>query len=93
MIGMVGGTVIRGWGWCDVGACMGGVYVLYMRLGLIGWSAGVEEEVVRYNWLVGKLIIPPCVCKKSIPNTTDKKDISCNNKLHLKCVVINSNGQ
>ena len=70
---MVGGTVIRGWGWCDVGACMGGVYVLYMRLGLIGWSAGVEEEVVRYNWLVGKLIIPPCVCRKSIPNTTGKR--------------------
>ena len=73
MIGMVGGTVIRGWGWCDVGACMGGVYVLYMRLGLIGWSAGVEEEVVRYNWLVGKLIIPPCVCRKLIPNTTGKR--------------------
>ena len=70
---MVGGTVIRGWGWCDVEACMGGVYVLYMRLGLIGWSAGVEEEVVRYNWLVEKLIIPPCICRKLIPNTTRKR--------------------
>ena len=33
----------------------------------------LEEELVRYNWLFGKFIIPPCVCKKSIPNTTRKR--------------------
>ena len=52
---------------------------------------GVGEEVVWYNWLVGKLMMPPYVCRKSIPNTTGEKDISCTNKLHLKCVVIDSN--
>ena len=52
---------------------MGGVYVLYMLLALIDWSTGVGEEVVRYNWLVGKLMIPPWVCRKSIPNTTGKR--------------------
>ena len=71
---------------------MGGVYVLQMRLALIGWSESLGEELVRYNWLVGKLIIPPCVCRKSIPNTYREKDISCSNKLHLKCVVVNSDG-
>ena len=68
-------------GWYVLGVWMGGVYVLWMRLALIGWSAGLEEELVRYNWLVGKLIFPPCVCKKSIPNTTGKRiflvTISC----------------
>ena len=60
-------------GWYGLGACMGGVYVLQMRLTLIGWSESLGEELVRYNWLVGKLIIPPCVCRKSIPNTTGKR--------------------
>ena len=34
---------------------------------------GLGEGLVRYNWLVGKLIIPPCVCRKLIPNTTGKR--------------------
>ena len=45
-------------GWYVVGVWMGGVYVLWMGLGLIGWSASLGEELVRYNWLAGKLIIP-----------------------------------
>ena len=53
--------------------CMGGVYVLQMQLVLRSWWAGLGEEVVRYNWLVGKLIIPPCVCTKLILNTTGKR--------------------
>ena len=40
---------------------------------IIGWSVGVGEEVVRYNCLVGKLMMPPCVCRKSTPNTTGKR--------------------
>ena len=28
---------------------------------------------MRYNWLVRKLIIPPYVCRKSMPNTTGKR--------------------
>ena len=71
--GWLEGTVMRGWGWYGVGACMGSLYALYMWLVLIGSSAGVGEEVVRYNWLVGKLIMPPCVYRKSIPNTTGKR--------------------
>ena len=34
---------------------------------------GLGEGLVRYNWLVGKLIISPCVCRKLIPNTTGKR--------------------
>ena len=33
-------------GWYVLGVWMGGVYVLWMRLALIGWSAGLEEELV-----------------------------------------------
>ena len=44
-----------------------------MWLALIDWSAVLGEELVRYNWLVGKLVIPPCVCRKSIHNTTGKR--------------------
>ena len=72
MIGMVGGysDMVIGMAW------FGGVYgwcVLQMQLPLIGWSAGLGEKVVRYNWLVEKLIIRPCVCRKLIPNTTGKR--------------------
>ena len=72
MIGMVGG-------YSDMGIGMvwfGGVYewcVLQMQLPLIGWSAGLGEKVVRYNWLIEKLIIRPSVCRKLIPNTTGKR--------------------
>ena len=51
---------------------MSGAYVLPMKLALIGGAAGLGEELVRYNWLFGKLIMP-CVCRKSIPNTTGKR--------------------
>ena len=44
-----------------------------MSLVLIGWSVDVGEEVVKYNWLVGKRMMSPCVCRKSIPNTTAKR--------------------
>ena len=40
---------------------------------LIGELAGLGEGLVRYNWLVVKLITPPWVCRKSIPNTTGKR--------------------
>ena len=40
---------------------------------MIGGSAGLGEGLVRYNWLVGKLIIPPCLFRKPVPNTTEKR--------------------
>ena len=40
---------------------------------LIGELAGLGEGIVRYNWLAGKLITPPWVRRKSIPNTTGKR--------------------
>ena len=40
---------------------------------LIDELAGLGEGLVRYNWLVGKLITPPWVRRKSIPNTTGKR--------------------
>ena len=60
-------------GWHGVSMCMGGAYVLYMRLALIGKAVGLGEKLVRYNWLVRKLIIPLCVCRKSVPSTIGKR--------------------
>ena len=42
-------------------------------MALIGRPAGLGGELVRYNWFFGKLIMPSCVCKKLIPNTTGKR--------------------
>ena len=42
-------------------------------MALIDGSAGLGEGLVRYNWLVVKLIIPPSFCRKSIPNPTGKR--------------------
>ena len=44
-----------------------------MRLGLIGWSTGLGEELLRYNWSVGNMINTPCLCRKLIPNITRKR--------------------
>lgn len=38
----------------------------------IGESVGVGEGLVRYNWLIGKLITLPCACGKSVTNTPGK---------------------
>ena len=40
---------------------------------MIGGTSGLGEGLVRYNWLVAKLIIQLCVCRESIPNTTGKR--------------------
>ena len=49
---------------------------------------------MRYNWLVGKLIISPCVCRKSIPNTTGKRiflvTTSCTSNV-LSSIAMNIN--
>ena len=69
---------MRECGWYVLGVCMGGVYGLFV---LIGDSFGLGEGLVRYSWLVEKLITPPCVFRKPIPNTTVKRiflvTISC----------------
>ena len=40
---------------------------------LIDESVGLGEGLVRYNWLIGKLITAPWVRRKSILNTTGKR--------------------
>ena len=60
-MGMVWLRGVYGWCVCIVDA-----------IGIDRLVGGFGREV-RYNWLVGKLIIPPCVCRKSIPNTTGKR--------------------
>ena len=49
------------------------------------------EGLVSYNWLVGKLIIQPGVCRKSIPNTTKKMIFlvrtSCTRNMLLSIVM------
>ena len=70
--GWLGWTVMGERGWYGLGVCMVNVYVLRMWLALIGGVAGLGEGLLRYNWLVEKLIIPPCICRKPILNTTGK---------------------
>ena len=43
------------------------------KIGIDTWSGGLGEELVRYNWLFGKLIMPLYVCRKLVPNTTGKR--------------------
>ena len=64
---------MSGFWWYVLGLCMGGVCVLCMWLVLIGESVGLREGIVWYNWLFGKLITPPWVCRKSIPYATGKR--------------------
>ena len=71
--GWLGFVEVRGCGWYVLGGCMDGVYGFCVWLLFKGDSVGLGDGLVRYSCLVGKLITPPCVCRKSLPNTTGKR--------------------
>ena len=54
-------------------ACVGYVNTWCVWLVCI---VGLGEALVSYNWLVGKLMTPPSVCWKSLPNTTGKRIVT-----------------
>ena len=56
-----------------VGRVDGWCVCIVDAIGVDRLVGGFGRGVSRYNWLVGKLLFPPCVCKKSIPNTTGKR--------------------